>query len=113
MTENFNTLAEDQFDANGNLNEGSRKGPEGSRAGETLVDFTKRIKGGRENFVGPGDVDITFSEAYPSSDYQIVFGQTTVAATPIYTNQVATGFRITVAAAGVVDWMTFYNGPTS
>ncbi len=113
MGELFNAVPDDQFAAHANLTKGQRKGPESSRAGETLVDWTKRFKSGRETFGAGGNVDIVFDEAFPSASYQIVFGQTTAAVLPIYANQVLTGFRITAAAAGVVDWLCIFNGPTS
>ena len=113
MSELFNAVPDDQFSAHSNLNCGQRKGSQNSRAGETLVDWMKRFKSGRETFTGGGNVDIVFAVPFPSTSYQILFGGSATATTPIYANQVATGFRITAAAAGVVDWICIYNGPTS
>lgn len=113
MGELFNTVPDDHFEGESNITKGQRKGPEGSRAGEILVDWMKRFKGGRETFGAGGNVDIVFAEPFDSDDYEVVFGSTTTTALPIYANKVETGFRITVAAAGDVDWMAIHNGQSS
>jgi len=112
MAETFEAVPTNHFDANGNLDSGSRQGRAGTKSGETLVEWTKRFKSGRETFSGVANVDIVFKEAFPSAQYSILFGKSTATVNPIYVNKVATGFRITSAAAGIVDWLCVYDGPT-
>lgn len=97
--------------ANGrNLNEGSRSGI--GAEGEILSEFFRRLRCGRETASGAGDVVVTFAVAFPNANYTVVCTGDPTSAPQLKaaTPKATTGFTMTAAGAGPVDWVAIHDG---
>ena len=100
------------FDNGANLNQGARKGMEGTRNGEILAEFTQRFRSGRFTATGAGDTVVAFTEPFVDANFTVSVTGSAVSAPVLKTAPTAgTGFTITAAGAGPVHWTAIYDGP--
>ena len=105
------TVADNQFEGGANLTKGSRRSND-----EILAELLQKRKHGRVTVGAPGDIAVTFAEAYASTSYTVTglaFEDTSGgvhADLDVKTaTKATTGFTVTVAgggAAGILHWST-------
>ena len=74
-----------------------------------LAAYLRKIRSGSHIFAGSGSYSVAFSEDFEDANYALALAATEADVLPIWASKTKSGFSLTAAADGVVDWIALHD----